>query len=223
MIQILKSKQQQKLINTALILSIITVVYNLFEGIISLYFGVKDETISLAGFGVDSFVEVLSGIGVGHMVWRMKYSPISERDSFERRALYITGVSFFILTAGIVTGSVLNIVFGVKPVTTIPGVIISIISIASMYFLYKYKLKTGKALNSDAIISDANCTRTCFQLSFVLLGSSLLYEFFKIGYIDILGGIGIAYFAFNEGLEAIEKARSNNLSCSCESDCSIKK
>ncbi len=219
MIQLFKSRQQQKLINTALFLSIFTIVYNLFEGIISLYFGVKDETISLAGFGVDSFVEVLSGIGVGHMVWRMKYSLISERDTFERRALYITGVSFFILTAGIVSGSVLNIVFGVKPVTTIPGVIISVISIASMYFLYKYKLKTGKALNSEAIISDANCTRTCFQLSFVLLGSSLLYEFFKIGYIDIIGGLGIAYFAFKEGLEAIEKAKSSNLSCGCNGDC----
>jgi hypothetical protein len=222
MIQLLTSNQQKKLINTALFLSIFTVVYNILEGIFSLYFGIKDETISLAGFGVDSFVEVFSGIGVGHMVWRMKRSPVMARDTFERRALYITGVSFFILTAGIITGSALNIIYSVKPVTTIPGVIISFISIASMYFLYKYKLKTGRALNSEAIISDANCTKTCFQLSFVLLASSLLYEFFKIGYIDVLGGLGIAYFAFKEGLEAIEKAKSSNLSCDCSGECKTK-
>lgn len=223
MIQLLTAKQQKKLVNRALILSIFTVVYNILEGIFSIYFGVKDETISLAGFGVDSFVEVLSGIGVGHMVWRMKKSPVMARDTFEKRALYITGTGFFILTAGIAAGSVLNIVYAVKPATTIPGVIISAISIASMYFLYRFKLKTGKALNSDAIISDANCTKTCFQLSFVLLASSLLYEFFKIGYIDILGGIGIAYFAFKEGLEAIEKARTGNLSCGCNGECSADK
>jgi divalent metal cation (Fe/Co/Zn/Cd) transporter len=219
MIPVIRSSQQKKLIKTAFYLSIFTIVYNILEGVFSIYFGVKDETISLAGFGIDSFVEVLSGIGVGHMVYRMKRHPVDSWDAFEKRALYITGISFFILTAGIVTGSVLNIIYGNKPSTTIPGVIISFISIGSMYFLYKYKLKTGRALNSDAIISDANCTKTCFQLSFILLGSSLLYEFFRIGYIDILGGLGIAYFAFREGLEAFEKAKSANMTCGCGGEC----
>lgn len=222
MIPVIRSQQQKKLINTAFYLSIITIVYNILEGIFSIYFGVKDETISLAGFGIDSFVEVMSGIGVGHMVYRMKRYPVNSWDTFERRALYITGVSFFILTAGIMFGSVLNIVYNIKPSTTIPGVIIAVISIGSMYFLYKYKLKTGKALNSDAIISDANCTKTCFQLSFILLASSLLYQFFRIGYIDIIGGIGIAYFAFREGLEAFEKAKSANLTCGCGGECKEK-
>ena len=79
------------------------------------------------------------------------------------------------------------------------------------------KLKVGKALNSDAIISDAHCTKTCFYLSFILLGASGLYEIFKIGYFDILGSLGIAYYAFKEGKEAFEKVKSGNLACTCES------
>ena len=88
-----------------------------------------------------------------------------------------------------------------------------------MYLLVQYKLKAGKALNSDAIIADANCTKTCFYLSFILLASSLSYEIFKIGYLDIAGSIGIAYFAFKEGREAFEKAKSGNLMCNCEDHC----
>jgi divalent metal cation (Fe/Co/Zn/Cd) transporter len=202
-------------LKTAFILSIITIAYNIVEGVVSVIFGYADETIALFGFGVDSFVEVISGIGICHMVWRMRRSPVSERDRFERQALYVTGVSFFILAAGLVAGSVLNVIYHVVPDTTIPGVIISAISILTMRILYSYKLKVGTKLCSEPIIADANCTKTCLYLSFVLLVSSILYDYFRIPYIDVLGGIGIAWFAFREGKESIEKARSNSLSCSC--------
>jgi divalent metal cation (Fe/Co/Zn/Cd) transporter len=110
----------------------------------------------------------------------------------------------------------MNIFKNVKPETTIPGVIIAGISILTMYWLMTSKLKVGKALNSDAIIADANCTKTCFFLSFILLAASGLYELFHIAYFDILGSVGIAYFAFKEGREAFEKVKSGNLLCSCE-------
>ncbi|HYX05925.1 MAG TPA: cation transporter [Bacteroidales bacterium] len=202
-----------RLIRIALILSIITIVYNVLEGLFSVYFGMEDETLALLGFGIDSFVEVISGFGIAHMIWRMKYSKIESRDKFERDALRITGFSFYVLTAGLVTGAVLNLISGRQPQTTIVGIIVSSISILTMYFLMHYKLKVGKKLNSDAIIADAHCTRTCFYLSIILLASSGLYEIFHIGYIDIAGSLGIAWFAFSEGKEAFEKAKSAGLSC----------
>lgn len=211
--------QESKLIRTAFILAIITVAYNVIEGLISIYFGMEDETLALLGFGVDSFVEVISGIGILHLVWRMKKSPVNKRDQFERQALKITGFAFYLLVAGLLLGGTLNIIHDVKPDTTMVGIIISSISILTMYFLMKYKLKVGKALNSDAIIADANCTKTCFYLSFILLASSLLYELTGIGYIDIAGSLGVAWFAFKEGREAFEKSRSESLSCCCDDDC----
>lgn len=209
----------EKLLKTAFLLSVITIVYNIAEGLVSTFFGMEDETLALFGFGVDSFVEVISGIGIAHMVLRMKQNSIEKRDRFEKQALIVTGTSFYLLTAGLVTGSLLTVLSQNRPRTTLAGVIISIISITTMWFLYTRKLKTGKALESDPIIADANCTKTCFYLSFLLLGSSLLYELFPISYFDIIGGLGIAYFAFREGRESFEKARSNNLSCSCGSGC----
>jgi len=208
-----------KWLKTALWLSIITIVYNLIEGLVSVYFGSTDDTLVLMGFGVDSFVEVISGIGILHMVLRMQRSEIKDFDKFERLALRITGVAFMLLAAGLVAGSIMNVVNKTKPETTLAGIIIAAISIVTMYFLMQYKLKTGKALNSEAIIADAHCTKTCLYLSFILLASSLLYEFLKISYIDVAGSLGIAWYAFSEGRESLEKARKNQLSCSCGENC----
>lgn len=204
-----------KLLKTAKYLSIFTIVYNIAEGIVSVFFGAEEETLALFGFGLDSFVEVISGIGILHMILRMQKSEVSQRDNFEKIALKITGISFYVLSAGLIVGAILNLIYQQKPETTIAGIIISVISIFTMYFLMNAKLKIGKELNSDAIIADANCTKTCFYLSFILLFSSALSEIFQIGYLDILGSIGIAYFSFKEGKEAIEKSKSQNLSCSC--------
>jgi len=210
---------KQKLINTAFTLAVVTVVYNIAEGLISVYFGASDDTLALLGFGVDSFVEVLSGIGILHMIFRMKKTgnnDVEARDRFERQALKITGTAFYILTVGLIAGSVLKIVTGSNPETTTPGIIISGLSILTMYFLMTWKLRIGKKLNSDAIIADANCTKSCFYLSFILLASSGLYELFGIGWLDIAGSLGIAWFAFSEGRESFEKANSKELNCACD-------
>ncbi len=203
-------KDMPHLLNVAIVLSIITIVYNMAEGIISVVFGYSDDTIALFGFGVDSFVEVMSGIGILHMVLRMKKSPVSGRDRFERQALIVTGTGFYILTAGLIIGAGLNVINHVEPSTTIPGVIISAISIITMWALYLYKMKTGRALLSEPIIADANCTKTCLYLSIILLASSVLYELLKISYIDVAGGLGIAWFAFREGKESFEKVDRNS-------------
>lgn len=206
---------EAKLLDRALLLSIITIVYNLAEGIISVAFGASDDTLALFGFGVDSFVEVISGLGIAHMILRMKRSPVAERDGFERRALRITGTAFFLLAAGLLAAASLSIYSGARPHTTMVGIVIATVSLLTMYLLMQAKLRVGRALNSEAIIADANCTRTCFYLSMILLASSLLFEILGIGIVDALGSLGIAWFAFSEGREAFEKSRTTTLSCTC--------
>jgi hypothetical protein len=211
-----RSTQNISLLNTAYILSLITIFYNIVEGAISTGFGTKDETLVLFGFGVDSFVEVISGLGIGHMIWRMKRYPIEKQDEFEKRALMITGLAFYLLTAGLAVGATLNIVQKAQPNTTLVGIIVSSISIFTMYFLYKKKLSVGEKLKSSPIVSDAKCTKTCLYLSFILLGSSLIYEMLKIPYIDAAGSLGIAWYALKEGKEAFEKAKTGQYTCTNE-------
>lgn len=216
---IVKSQKPERWMRVAFVLSLVTIFYNIAEGIVSVFFGTQDDTLALLGFGIDSFVEVISGIGIAHMIYRMRRKDITEHDAFERLALRITGTSFYILSVGLIVGAALSIFYHKSPETTFAGIIIAGISICTMYFLMHYKLKAGRKLNSEAVISDANCTRTCLYLSIILLISSLLFEWLHIAYIDLAGSLGIAWFAFSEGREAFEKARNNELGCSCGGNC----
>jgi divalent metal cation (Fe/Co/Zn/Cd) transporter len=188
-------------------LAVFTIVYNIFEGIISVGLGLEDEAFSLFGFGLDSFVEVLSGVGVWHMIKRITASGDENPDVFERTSLKITGTSFNILGSGLVLTGIYGFFSNHKPETTFWGIVISLISMATMWVLIRSKIRTGKALGSEAILADAECTKTCLILSIVLLGSSLGYELTGLGGIDSLGAILIAVFSFREGKEAFEKAR----------------
>jgi hypothetical protein len=205
--------RKARLYKLASALALVTIFYNLLEGLVSVYFGLEDETIALFGFGVDSFVEVISGIGIWHMVRRLRQIGGGSNscgndnpDIFERQALRITGTAFYILTAGLVLTSLINLYTGHKPSTTFWGIVISLISILTMWILIHYKVKVGRELNSSAILADAACTKVCLQLSLVLLLSSLGYELTGIGGMDSIGAIGIAWFSYREGKEAFERA-----------------
>ncbi|MFZ5819467.1 MAG: cation transporter [Chloroflexota bacterium] len=200
----------------ALWLAIFTILYNLAEGLVSIYFGVSDETLTLFGFGVDSFIEVISGIGILAMVLRIRQNPDTERSRFERSALRVTGTSFYLLALGLAATAVYNLSSGHKPETTLPGVIISLVSIAIMWALVSGKRKVGRALDSAPILADANCTLVCVYMSLVLLASSLIYEFTGFGFVDSLGALGLIYFSVNEGREAFEKARGMECECGRE-------
>jgi divalent metal cation (Fe/Co/Zn/Cd) transporter len=202
----------------AFYLALFTIFYNILEGLISVFFGVTDESFTLLGFGLDSFAEVLSGIGIAHMIIRSGRTPDMDRDKFERTALKVTGVSFYILTAGLVLTGIYNILTAHRPETTLWGIIISLLSIAVMLALVYGKRKVGKRLSSEAIIADAECTKVCIYMSVILLVSSVAYELFKIPYIDALGTLGLAYYSFKEGRECFEKVRTGR-HCSCDDKC----
>ena len=201
----------------ASILAIVTIVYNILEGVVSVYFGVEDDTLALFGFGLDSFVEVISGIGIWHMIQRIQRQPETDPDRFEMTSLRITGTAFYLLSIGLTIGALLNLYYGHKPQTTIWGIVIATISISVMWILIRYKVKVGRQLHSEAILADANCSRVCLWLSCVLLIASAGYELTGIGGIDAAGAIMIALFSVREGRESFEKARGGTCHCDiCE-------
>jgi len=202
----------------ALWLALFTVFYNLAEGLVSVSFGVSDEALTLFGFGADSFIEVMSGIGILAMVLRIRQNPGTPRSQFERTALRITGTSFYLLVVGLAATALYNLFTAHKPETTLPGLVISVISIAMMWALVSGKRKVGRALDSQPILSDANCTMVCIYMSVVLLASSLIYELTGFGFVDSIGALGLIYFSYNEGKEAFEKAAGMEDCCEDE-DC----
>jgi divalent metal cation (Fe/Co/Zn/Cd) transporter len=198
------------LYKNAYYLSLFTIFYNIAEGLISMILGFKDETLTLFGFGADSFIEVMSGIGIALMILRIKQNPASSKNEFEIKALKITATAFYILSIGLIVGIIINIINNHKPETTLWGIIISIISIVVMVWLMKAKKGVGIKLDSEPIISDSNCTKVCVYMSIVLLVSSLIYELTGFAYADAIGAAGLIYFSISEGKEAFEKAKGKD-------------
>ena len=212
------AEKTQSLYTTAAILAVVTIAYNLLEGVVSVAFGAGDETLALFGFGLDSFVEVLSGIGILHMVLRLRHNRQTPPDTFKQRALRCTGTAFYLLAAGLPITAIVSLIAGTVPETTLPGTVIALVSIVSMWLLIRAKVRVGTQLQSQAIIADAHCTRTCLYLSVVLLVASLGYELTGIGLLDTAGAFAVAIFAFREGREAFQKAKGISC-CSCEGSC----
>lgn len=209
--------ERETLQRTAALLALVTIFYNLAEGLVSVWFGLADETIALFGFGLDSFVEVISGVGVWHMIRRQREANGTDPDVFEQRALRITGGAFYLLAAGLATTAAVNLYQQHRPETTLWGIIVAAVSIASMRLLIHYKVKVGTRLASQAILADAACTRACLYLSVILLVASAGYELTGIGWLDSLGTILIAGFSVKEGREAFGKARG--IACCCAGKC----
>ena len=210
---VIGSNDMQRLFKVAFALAVFTIFYNIIEGLTATYFGFTDESLTLFGFGMDSFIEVISGIGIASMIIRIQQNADSNRDNFERNALRITGFAFYALVAGLLVTSIYNILTGHKPETTFWGIVISLISIFVMWLLIVGKTRVGNRLNSAAILADANCTKVCVYMSVILLISSLLYAVTNFAYIDSIGTIGLAYLSFKEGKECFEKATSNKICC----------
>jgi divalent metal cation (Fe/Co/Zn/Cd) transporter len=210
-----QTPDEQEFYKKAFLLSLFTIFYNIIEGVVSMFFGYSDETLALFGFGADSFIEVMSGVGIAVMIYRIRQNPESSKTKFEIRALKTTGLAFYLLSAGLLVGIILNIISNHKPVTTLWGVVISVISIIVMTRLMNSKKGVGKKLDSGPIIADANCTKVCVYMSIVLLLSSLIYELTGFGYADLIGAAGLIYFSVMEGKEAFEKAKGKECNC-CE-------
>jgi divalent metal cation (Fe/Co/Zn/Cd) transporter len=193
-------------------LSLFTIFYNIAEGLVSMILGYKDETLTLFGFGADSYIEVMSGIGITFMILRIQQTQGNSKNEFEIKALKITATAFYLLSVGLMVGILVNIINNHKPETTLWGIFISVISILVMVWLMRAKRRVGKKLQSEPIISDSNCTKVCVYMSSVLLVSSLIYELTGFAYADAIGAAGLIYFSFSEGKEAFEKAKGKSLS-----------
>lgn len=200
----------------AILLSWFTIGYNILEGLVSVYFGLEKESIALAGFGLDSFIEVASASVV---LWRFQ-SEIGKRKAIsldvERRAVFVIGLLFVVL--GIITGTgcVIKLAQRAQPETAIPGILVSVISLSFMFYLWLSKKNVAAGLNSATMMKDADCSLACIKLSTVLLGGSLVFFLLpSYWWADSAAGLVLATLIGKEGVEAIQASRHENFSGGC--------
>jgi hypothetical protein len=196
-------------------LAIATILYNLIEGAVSVWYGLSDEALALFGFGADSFIEIFSAIAIAHMIWRLRRHGSEQRDAFERTALRLTGGGLVGLSVVLAATSILAVIAQHSPESTVAGIIVSSISIVIMWWLIRAKVRIGTQLGSAPIIADAACSRACLHMSVVLLVSSTANHLLGIAFIDAIGAAVLALYAYREGMEQFAKARGITCSDGC--------
>jgi len=179
-----------------------TIVWNAIEGLVAVMTGVIAGSISLVGFGIDSFIEVTSG---SVLLWRMFVdAEVQRRELNERRALRIVGVCFLLLAAYITYESGLDLWSRRAPEHSIPGIVLACVSLVVMPLLSRAKRKVGRALGSAAMHADAKQTEFCTYLSAVLLAGLLLNAFFGLWWADPVAALIMVPIIAKEGIEGLQ-------------------
>jgi divalent metal cation (Fe/Co/Zn/Cd) transporter len=207
-VRVTDKDERARLFKKGLYLEYFNVVYNVAEAALSIVFGSAAGSIALIGFGLDSIVESLSS---SVLIWYLrqhgKISPEQE-EKIERRATRFVAITFFILGAYVLFESIKKLVTAEIPEVSLPGIIIAAVSLVVMPGLAWQKYRTGKQIDSMALVADSKETIACAYLSAALLlglGCNYLFGFWQA---DPIVGIIIVGFLFKEGWESWKE-------CSC--------
>ena len=179
----------------AFLLEYLTIGWNSIEAVVAVSFGIAARSIALVGFGLDSLVEVFAASVV---VWQLR--GLSEER--ERRALRLIAYSFFALAAYVTVEAMRDLVVGAEASESVPGIVLAAISLAIMPLLAFGKRRTGHLMGSAVLLADSKETLLCSYLSAVLLVGLVLNATIGWWWADPVAGVGIAYLAIREGLEA---------------------
>lgn len=210
--------EESQWVRRAWFLAWFTVVFNLLEGGVSIFFGVCGDSVALWGFGFDSLIEVASAFVV--MVRLRKGFKAAGTES-ERRAVFTIGVLFGLLALVILFGAIQQLVSRHHPPTSLPGLVVSTVSMAFMFYLWRAKTRAAAALDSASLKSDAACSLACIRLSMVLFAGSLLFALRpSLWWMDGAAAALLSLLILKEGMEGIRAARSSDFTggCGCGHD-----
>lgn len=189
--------QSTNLVRRARQLAWFTIAWNVIEAVVAISAGAAAGSLALIGFGVDAMIETLSAVVV---LWRLQ-GVAEER---EERALQLIAVSFFVLAAYILVESARDLVTTSAPEASVPGIVITGLSLVVMPLLARSKQRVGRQLGDRVVLADAVETWLCTYLSAIVLAGLVLNAALGWWWADPVAALGVAWLAVREGREAWE-------------------
>jgi divalent metal cation (Fe/Co/Zn/Cd) transporter len=178
-----------------------TIAWNSLEGIVGVVAGLIAGSISLVGFGVDSFIEVISGAA---LMWRMSVDAEEQyRERIERVTLRIVGACFLALAAYVGCAAVSNLIERKTPEHSLAGIILACVSLVVMPLLARAKRRVAVQLKSRAMHADAKQADFCMYLSAILLGGLLLNAVANLWWADPVSGLIMVPIIGKEAVEGL--------------------
>lgn len=173
-----------------------TISYNVIEGVVAISAGAAASSAALIGFGLDSFIEVLSAVAVAWQFTR------TDPERWEKPTVRAIGIAFFAFAAYVTVDAILALV-GVEPVEQSPlGIAIAVASLIAMPALAWFQFRTGRELGSASVQADAKQLLLCISLSGTVLIGLLLNSLFGWWWADSVAALVVAALALREGIEA---------------------
>lgn len=192
-----------------------TIAWNVIEGVVAMGFGFAEESVALFGFGVDSWVEVGSAAVVYWKLTRPAGCATTRRGQERRATRWISGL-FLALATGTAVGAVAQLASGGHPDSTLPSVIVSLVSLAFMAFLWQAKKAAATALGSRTLAMDAACSLACIQLSGVLLAGGLAFALAPgLWWADAAAALALSALIAREGWEGWRATRRADFEGGC--------
>lgn len=187
----------------------LTLGWNIVEAVVAIGAGILAGSTALIAFGGDSLLEITSG---GIMLWRLyeagPEASVRRRTQAERRALYVIAGTFFVLAAYISFGSIRSLVAHEPPDTSRVGLVLSVLSLLAMPALAFAKQRTGKQMQSEALVADAAENWVCVLLSIALLAGVGLHLAFGWWWADPIGALLMLPIILRQGWKTLGEARS---------------
>jgi len=178
-----------------------TIGWNILEGLVAVVAGAVAGSISLVGFGIDSFIEVASG---GALVWRMAVdADVHGRDRNEKNALKAVGLCFLCLATYIAYESVTDLLRKRVPEQSLAGIMLASVSLVVMPLLSRAKRRVANELGSPAMHADSKQTEFCAYLSAILLGGLTLNTLFGLWWADPVAALAMAPVIAKEGIDSL--------------------
>jgi len=178
-----------------------TIAWNTLEGLVAIAAGAIAESVSLVGFGIDSFIEVTSGAA---LLWRMSADADDHRrERIEQITLRIVGACFLALAAYVGYEAAGDLLRKRAPEHSLPGIILACVSLVVMPLLSRAKRGVASNLKSAAMRADAKQTQFCTYLSAILLGGLVLNAAFNLWWADPIAGLLMVPIIAQEGVEGL--------------------
>jgi divalent metal cation (Fe/Co/Zn/Cd) transporter len=179
-----------------------TIAWNTLEGLVAVFTGAIAGSISLVGFGIDSFIEVISG---ATLLWRMSVDADAQRrEQNEKLSLRIVGICFIALAAYVGYESISDLVSKRQPEHSIPGIVLACVSLIVMPLVSRAKKKVGDSMSSAAMHADAKQTDFCVYLSGILLVGLLLNTALAWWWADPIAALVMVPIIAKEGVDGMK-------------------